>query len=46
MANEKSDAEIFAEALGNIRQALDNAESKLKTGKDKIEESLSLFDKI
>ena len=44
--SEKSDAEIFAEALGNIRQVFDNAESKLTTGKDKIEESLSLFDKI
>jgi len=47
MANdEKSDAEIFAEALGSIRQVFDNAETKLTTGKDKIEESLSLFDKI
>ena len=46
MSNEKSDAEIFAEALGNIRQAFDSAESKIKTGKDKIEDSLSLIDKI
>ena len=46
MANEQNDAEIFAEALGNIRKAFDSAESKLTTGKDKIEESLSLFDKI
>jgi len=47
MANdEKSDAEIFAEALGSIRQVFDNAETKLTTGKDKIEESLSLFDRI
>ena len=47
MANEeKSDAEIFAEALGNIRKAFDSAESQLSKTKSKVEESLSLVDKI
>lgn len=46
MSEDKTDAEIFAEALGNIRQVFDNAEAKVTSGKDKIEESLSLFDKI
>lgn len=43
---EKSDAEIFAEALGSIRKAFDNAESQLATTKSKVEDSLSLIDKI